>query len=114
LRLRIGWDELSGKPPGEWEAVRSTVGVAIKSPKWAGETRITAGDPGRSTLFRLLGQRGDEQMPPIGTRVIDEAGKRAVGAWITALRSPAPPVVVAEPPPPAADPPPAGPPDAGP
>ncbi|HSO39412.1 MAG TPA: hypothetical protein VLT33_43090 [Labilithrix sp.] len=115
LRLRIGWDELSGKPPGEWEAVRSTVGVAIKSPKWAGETRITAGDPGRSTLLRLLGQRGDEQMPPIGTRVIDEAGKRAVEAWITALPSPAPPVVVAEPPAPAADPPPAEPPpDAGP
>ena len=99
LRLRVGWDELSGKPPAEWELVKSTVGVAIKSPKWAGQTRVTAGDPGASTLFELLGQRGDEQMPPIATRVVDEAGKQAVAAWITALAPappPEPPVVIAD------------------
>ena len=88
LRLRIGWDELSGKPASEWEAVKSTVGVAIRSPKWAGETRIVPGDPQASTLFRLLGQRGDEQMPPIATRLVDDAGTRAVEAWITALAPP--------------------------
>ena len=37
LRLRIGWDEISGKPPAQWEVVKSTVGVPVKSPKWAGE-----------------------------------------------------------------------------
>jgi hypothetical protein len=94
LRLRIGWDELAGKPPAAWEIVKSTVGIAIKSPKWAGEPRITAGDPQASTLYRLLGQRGDEQMPPIATRLVDDAGKRAVGAWITALAPPALPTTL--------------------
>ncbi|MDB4937701.1 MAG: hypothetical protein JWP87_4673 [Labilithrix sp.] len=85
LRLRIGWDEISGKPPAEWEIVRSTVGIPVKSPKWAGEVRITAGDPGASVVLKLLGQRGEEQMPPIATRVVDDKGKAAVAAWIRAM-----------------------------
>jgi hypothetical protein len=106
LRLRIGWDELSGKAPAEWAVVASTVGVAIKSPKWAGQTRITPGDPASSALFQLLAQRGGEQMPPIGTRVVDDAGKRAVEAWITALAPPSSTtrVVVAQPSRPALEP----------
>ena len=47
-------------------------------------------------LFELLAQRGDEQMPPIATRVVDDAGKTAVAAWITALAPPAPPLVIAD------------------
>ena len=89
LRLRIGWDEISGKPPAAWEIVKSTVGVTVKSPKWAGDTRITPGDPKSSRLFELLSERGDEQMPPIATRVVDDRGVAAVRAWITAMR-PAP------------------------
>jgi hypothetical protein len=85
LRLRIGWEEITSKPPAQWELVRSTVGIPVKSPKWAGEVRIAAGDPSASVVLRLLGQRGDEQMPPIATRVVDDKGKAAVEAWIAAM-----------------------------
>lgn len=91
LRLRIGWDEIAAKPTREWAIVRSTVGVAVKSPKWAGETRIAPSDPDASLVLRLLGQRGDEQMPPIATRSVDDAGKAAVQGWIAAM-VPTPPL----------------------
>jgi hypothetical protein len=85
LRLRIGWDELTSVPPDQWQMVRSTVGVAVKTPKWAGDVRVVPGDPRASLVLRLLGQRGGEQMPPIATSLVDEAGRAAVEAWITAL-----------------------------
>jgi hypothetical protein len=90
MRLRIGWDEIAGKPPAEWEIVKSTVGVAVRSPTWAGELRIAPGDPSASVVLRLLGQRGNAQMPPIATRVVDEKGKAAVLAWISAMPSATP------------------------
>lgn len=116
LRLRIGWDEITSQPPAGWELVKSTVGAAVKSPKWSGETRIVAGDPQASLLLRLLGQRGSEQMPPIATTRVDEAGKAAVEAWITALAPAAVDVPPAEPPPadPPAEPPPEPEPDPAP
>jgi len=85
MQLRIGWDELTGKPPAEWAVVKSTVGVPVKSPTWSGEDRIVAGDPKASVLLELLGQRGAQQMPPIATRVVDDKGKAAVEAWIAAM-----------------------------
>jgi hypothetical protein len=90
LRLRIGWDELTTKPPAQWAMVTGAVGVAIKSPKWAGDIRVVPGDPGASVLLQLIGQRGAEQMPPIGTRVVDDKGRAAVEAWIGAMHAPAP------------------------
>lgn len=85
LRLRIGWDELAGKPPAEWQVVASTLGVPVKSPKWAGEVRIVPGDPDASLVLRLLGQRGAQQMPPIATRLVDDHGRAEVERWIVAL-----------------------------
>ncbi len=85
MQLRIGWDELVGKPPAEWAVVKSTVGVPVRSPTWAGEDRIVPGDPKSSVVLELLGQRGAQQMPPIATRVVDDAGKAAVEAWIAAM-----------------------------
>jgi hypothetical protein len=97
MRLRIGWDEISSKPSAEWEIVRSTVGIPVKSPKWAGEVRITAGDPKASVVLRLLGQRGEEQMPPIATRVVDDKGKAAVEAWIAAMPTTTMPIALPDP-----------------
>jgi len=88
LVLRIGWSELTAKPPAQWAMVTSTVGAPVKSPKWAGGIRIVPADPGASVVVRLLGQRGAEQMPPIATRVVDERGRAAVEAWIGALHAP--------------------------
>jgi len=99
LRLRLGWDEVTTKPPSEWELVRSTLDAPVRSPKWAGEARVVPGDPAASTLYRLLAQRGAEQMPPIATQVVDDGGRSAVEAWIRAL-TPSP----AEPPPPTEEP----------
>ncbi|MBX3192641.1 MAG: hypothetical protein KF819_36995 [Labilithrix sp.] len=107
LRLKIGFEEIATKPPATWDIVTSTVGVAVKSPKWSGETRIVAGDASSSLLLRLLAQRGGEQMPPIATKLVDDAGKSAVEVWIAAMTPAAvelpPPEPPAEPP---ADPPP--------
>lgn len=88
LRLRIGWDELTTKPPAEWAMVTGAVGVTIKSPKWAGGVRVVPGDPGASVLLQLIAQRGAEQMPPIATRIVDEKGRAAVEAWIGAMHAP--------------------------
>lgn len=105
LRMRIGWDEIAGKPLADWEVVRSTVGVPVKSPAWSGAPRIAPGDPEASVILRLLGQRGDQQMPPIATKVVDEKGRASVQAWITAMPKAVPPVEEPPPPPPEEPPP---------
>jgi hypothetical protein len=56
---------------------------------------------------RLLGQRGAEQMPPIATTRVDDAGKAAVEGWIVAM---APTDIELPPAPPPEEPPPAEPP----
>lgn len=93
LRMRIGWDEIAGKPLAEWEVVKSTVGAAVKSPAWSGEPRIAPGDPQASVILRLLGQRGAEQMPPIATKLVDEKGRVSVESWIAAMPKPRVPPV---------------------
>ncbi|MBS2018366.1 MAG: hypothetical protein JST00_36205 [Deltaproteobacteria bacterium] len=85
LVLRLGWSEVTTKPPSEWAMSKSTIGVPIRTPKWAGESRIVPGDPSASVLYRLLAQRGGEQMPPIATKVVDDVGRAAVEAWISAM-----------------------------
>jgi hypothetical protein len=97
MRLRIGWDEIAGKPPAQWDVVKSTVGIPVRSPAWAGELRIAPGDPTSSVVLRLLGQRGTAQMPPIATRIVDEKGKAAVFAWISAMRATSVDAVLASP-----------------
>lgn len=52
--------------------------------------RIRPGDPERSTLFYSIARRDPpgappEQMPPLATRRVDEAGVAAVRAWIGAM-----------------------------
>jgi hypothetical protein len=47
---------------------------------------IEPGDPATSVLSHRMGQRGNlDQMPPIGSEVVDAAGKAAVDAWILGL-----------------------------
>lgn len=99
LVLRLGWDEIANKPPAEWAITKATIGVSIRSPKWAGETRIVAGDPTSSVLYRLLSQRGGQQMPPIATKVVDDRGRAAVEAWIAAMPKAAVEPPAEEPPP---------------
>ena len=45
--------------------------------------RITAGDPSSSCVAYRMGQRGnDDQMPPFGSKVVDQTGLATVTAWI--------------------------------
>jgi hypothetical protein len=47
---------------------------------------IDPGSPATSVLSHRMGQRGNtDQMPPLGSEVVDAAGQAAVEAWITAL-----------------------------
>jgi hypothetical protein len=52
-----------------------------------GARLIAPGDPPRSLLFHRLSRRGPNQMPPLGTRVVDGAAVDVVRRWIAGLRA---------------------------
>jgi hypothetical protein len=140
--LRLNPAELATKPPSEWDAFTTTLRVSVNTPGWNGETRVVPGVPDRSLIVRLISSRGQEQMPPVGTNIIDQKNVDIVKAWIAKMVADpvdaghpdadggAPPDVVVPPdgpsedasidvhpdagPPDVTEPPDAGPPDAGP
>ncbi|HMJ57297.1 MAG TPA: hypothetical protein VK540_34745 [Polyangiaceae bacterium] len=140
--LRLNPAELGTKPPSEWDAFTTTLRVSVNTPGWNGETRVVPGVPDRSLIVRLISSRGEEQMPPVGTNIIDQKNVDIVKAWIAKMVADpvdaghpdadggAPPDVVVPPdgpsedasidvhpdagPPDVTEPPDAGPPDAGP
>lgn len=85
LRLRIGYDEIVSKPVEAWAALTTSVGVAARTPDFAGETRIVPGDPASSLLVKLARTRGPGQMPTVGSERVDEAGLASVETWIRSL-----------------------------
>lgn len=85
LRLKLGFDEVASKPVSAWEVFTSAVNVPAKSPGWAGETRITPGAPENSLVVEVMKVRGEGQMPPLATNVVDAAGVAAVEGWIRSL-----------------------------
>ncbi|MCC6589248.1 MAG: PQQ-dependent sugar dehydrogenase [Bryobacterales bacterium] len=46
---------------------------------------VTPGDPHRSVLYRRITRRGEKQMPPVGSNVVDQNGARLVAEWIAQL-----------------------------
>jgi mono/diheme cytochrome c family protein len=46
---------------------------------------IARGAPERSVLYKRITRRGEKQMPPISTNVVDEEGAELVKAWILSL-----------------------------
>jgi hypothetical protein len=51
-----------------------------------GQSRVVPGDPTKSDLHIRMNERGTiNQMPPLGTEVVDTAGLAAVDAWIQGL-----------------------------
>lgn len=92
LRMRLPPDGIDGRAPDGFESIMTTVGVKAKTPRWSGLTRITPGSPESSLLYTLISKRDPanpkDQMPPIASRVVDEAGIAAVEAWIRSLPSP--------------------------
>ena len=72
------------------DPIATTVGKASRAPLPADPTaprvRITAGDPTGSVLLGRMGSREPaHQMPPLGTRVVDDEALVLVGRWIAEL-----------------------------
>ncbi len=59
---------------------------------WVGpedSTLIEPGDPSRSEVLSRMIIRGDRQMPPLGTNLVDEAGVDLIRKWIQRQGAPA-------------------------
>ncbi|HUQ00848.1 MAG TPA: hypothetical protein VM261_00075 [Kofleriaceae bacterium] len=72
------------------DAVHTTVGRASRAPLPADVTaarlRVIPGDPSHSVLLGRMASRAPQhQMPPLGTRVVDDEAVALVGRWITEL-----------------------------
>jgi len=81
LRLRVAERDVASS-----ELFRSTVGVATNY--WRGGpivNRITAGSPDGSAVVARMKLRAKEQMPPLATEVVDDAGLQVVRDWIASL-----------------------------
>jgi hypothetical protein len=83
MDLRLDPTLLDGRPSTDFAARTTTVGVSAKSAAYDGQPRIVPGDPAHSLLVALASLRGPtDQMPPIATRAIDDAGLGELSEWI--------------------------------
>ena len=91
LRLRLDPRDLDGRPVTELDPLTTSLGVAVHAANWRGWTRIIPGNPTDSLLYDLVSNRGEgRQMPPIATRIIDEAGVALIEEWIRRMPPPPP------------------------
>lgn len=83
-----------GEPGAMPPALATTLG---KSSRFRGVcrgecVRVAGGDPERSTLVQRLSSRSPlAQMPPLGSRVVDEEAKNLIAAWIREELAPSQP-----------------------
>jgi hypothetical protein len=90
MRLRLDPTLLDGRPVNDFDSVKTTIGVKVFTPQFSG-TRIVAGDPQDSLLWRLVTTRSDAvdpsaaQMPPIATRIVDPVDTQYITDWIAAM-----------------------------
>ena len=88
LNLKLDPSLLDGQAPNEdWPVVRTALGIPAKGAQWGRVIRIAPGAPADSLVVQLMSNRTDAaaQMPPIASRVVDEAGLSLVKKWISAL-----------------------------
>jgi hypothetical protein len=86
MDLRLDPTLLDGRSSASFASIRTTVGVPAKTPSWSGSTRIVPGDPANSLLVGLISHRGQGmQMPPIATRLVDQADVANVSAWVKSM-----------------------------
>ena len=84
LHMRLGFDEIATKPVEQWEVFLDTVGVDTTSPGREAK-RIVPGKPEESALYNAMNHRGDGQMPPIATKVVDAKSVATIETWIKSL-----------------------------
>jgi hypothetical protein len=85
LRFRLAFEDVATKPPTEWDPFTTAVGVAAKMPARIGWTRVKPGVPEESLVVDVMKRRGDGQMPPIATKIVDAQGVAVVEAWVRSL-----------------------------
>ncbi|MEY4577851.1 MAG: hypothetical protein RL701_2554 [Pseudomonadota bacterium] len=87
LQLKLEPEQLDGRSSSSFVSVTNTVGMATKTLRWSGKTRIVPGSSADSWLYTLMTQRGDpeEQMPPIATNIAPPEGSKWVKDWIDSL-----------------------------
>jgi mono/diheme cytochrome c family protein len=82
LRLEVGQ-----RTPQETSTWLTAVGVPVETYFRPGVThRVAPGNPDASCISARISRRGPgEQMPPLATEHVDDAGVAAVNAWIRSL-----------------------------
>ena len=86
LRFRLDPTQLDGRPSNDFDSLKTAVGVAVNAANWKGQVRIVPGEPDNSLLYFLISHRGSGmQMPPIATRIVDQANVAVVGRWISLM-----------------------------
>lgn len=75
------------QPLTAWDPVRTTRNVTAHISNFAGEVRIVPGAPRESLIVGVASVRGsNRQMPPLGTRVVDQRGVVLITDWIARMR----------------------------
>jgi len=79
--------EVAQRAPQETSAWLTAVGVPVDKYFRPGVVdRVTPGNPDASCVAVRMSQRGPgEQMPPLATKHVDDAGVAAVNAWIRSI-----------------------------
>jgi hypothetical protein len=90
MRLILDPKLLDGRDvSSEFAPVKTTVGQDVSTLRWVGSKRIVSGSPDDSWLVTLISRRqAKEQMPPVGTYVVDDDHVSAVREWIEGLPKP--------------------------
>lgn len=85
MRLVLDPETLDGRDSSNFDIATTTIDEKGASVQWLNETRVIPGDPDASLFFKLIAARGDQQMPPLATRIVDEDLVKAVRTWIESL-----------------------------
>ncbi|MDD9939504.1 MAG: hypothetical protein OXU20_00450 [Myxococcales bacterium] len=90
LFLRLDADGIDGRNVDDQDAVTTTVGVETTTERWLDlGYRIVPGVPEASVLYWLAARRNpatpDDQMPPLGSRVVDRDRLTWLGQWIRSM-----------------------------
>ena len=89
MYLKLKADLLDGRASSDFDTIVRTVNQPARTQQWLDRPRIVPGDPDASLLVELLETRvegaGNKQMPPVGTRIVDEDSAEQIRAWIAAM-----------------------------
>lgn len=85
LRLRVNFDEATGKPIDQWQLYTTTVNAPATLPLWGGKPIVTAGNPDQSILIQAMVSTDTNGKMPPPRRDVDTDGVAKVTAFIKAL-----------------------------